>query len=778
MSNVERLNKQTELKSSLTALLTRPAVEAGEVLRVASELARLDEEQVWFSVDAGLIHRLGTELVARQETALSELIKNAYDADATKVEVIFDRDSPPGGSITIEDDGSGMNRDHFIAGFMRLSTTDKVQNPNSPRYGRQRAGRKGIGRFASQRLGEKLTLITQTEDQERALKVEIDWSMFSPESDLVSIGSRITEIPKQKAKGTTLLIRNLRDPWSDAQIERAYRYVMDLLQPPMKADAELSAASEASRSQYAEDPGFTPRILWQDERGEIAVADENSMFLEHRVAGIEGWVDKEGVAWCRIESPRYEIAETLPIASSTEDANLYKDIAGVRLSASYFIIDKEHVPGLLKNRMQHALAQAGGIRLYRNGFRVRPYGEPSDDWLNLASSSGKRSILIPHSNKNFYGFIAIRDVEGRQFNETSSREGVIENTAFEELRVFGRQVLLQAATRIGAARGKKVRTNDPPRAKPADKTRQIAAELERLTSEAETALDPRKPENPSGGQPAGDVVLMNRGTVQQILVDLRATADSQERQEEEVLKDLGMLRVLASLGLLIGQFTHEVRHDLVALAADVNALKRGNLPDSVRDVAARIGDNVSSLRVFASYFDRTIADNARRDLRPQDLRDVLNRFRQIIESRTLTQNLTLSIDIKGAALLTRPMHPSEWASILFNLFTNAEKAIRKARVPGKVLLRAGREGERVFVELLDNGCGIPEADRDRIFDAFFTTTATPDPEAPEAEHAQGSGLGLKIVRDIVTSVEGTVRVVDAPEGYRTCIRVEVPAIKT
>jgi signal transduction histidine kinase len=271
---------------------------------------------------------------------------------------------------------------------------------------------------------------------------------------------------------------------------------------------------------------------------------------------------------------------------------------------------------------------------------------------------------------------------------------------------------------------------------------------------------------------------MNRGTVQQILVDLRATADSQERQEEEVLKDLGMLRVLASLGLLIGQFTHEVRHDLVALAADVNALKRGNLPDSVRDVAARIGDNVSSLRVFASYFDRTIADNARRDLRPQDLRDVLNRFRQIIESRTLTQNLTLSIDIKGAALLTRPMHPSEWASILFNLFTNAEKAIRKARVPGKVLLRAGREGERVFVELLDNGCGIPEADRDRIFDAFFTTTATPDPEAPEAEHAQGSGLGLKIVRDIVTSVEGTVRVVDAPEGYRTCIRVEVPAIKT
>lgn len=757
MDNRERLGRQNELKDSLSALLVRPGVEAGEVLRMASELARLDEEQVWFSVDASLIHRLGTELVARQETALAELIKNSYDADATRAEVIFDRDHAHSSSITIEDDGNGMTREQLISGFMRISTSEKAQSPTSPRYGRQRAGRKGIGRFAAQRLGEKLTLITQTEGQDAALKIEIDWTMFSPENELISIGSRITEIPKQRKKGTTLLVQSLRDTWSNAQIERAYRYVMDLLQPPL-SDTEPNVALQVSRSDLQEDPGFTLRILWKNDRGELVVADESSMFLDHRVASIEGWVDEKGIAWCRIKSPRYEIFETFPLATPADNSNLYGGIKGVRLSASYFLLDKEHVPGLLKNRLQQALSQSGGIRLYRNGFRVRPYGEPSDDWLKLAFSSTKRSVLVPHNNKNFYGFIAIRDVEGLQFNETSSREGLIENTAFELLREFGYQVLVQSSTRIGAARGKKVRTNDPPRARPADKTREIASEIEKLTSEAGSGLS-------------------DAGKVRQIIAELHAAADLQEHQDEEVLKELGMLRVLASMGLLIGQFTHEVRHDLVALASDVLALKRSDLPEGIRDVASRIGDNLSSLRVFASYFDRTIADNARRDIRPQDLRNVVNRFRQIVENRMLARNLTLAIDIKGGALITRPMHPSEWTSILFNLFTNAEKAIRKANVPGKVLLRAGREGERVFIELADNGCGIPEADRERIFDAFFTTTAAAEPDAPEADQVQGSGLGLKIVRDIVMGVEGTARVADAPEGYRTCIRVEVPAAR-
>ena len=118
-------------------------------------------EEIGFSIDAGLIDRLGRELVGRAETAVSELIKNAYDADATNVDVDFIDTENSGGTLIISDNGVGMTKDKLVTGFMRISSSDKLENPISERYHRTKAGRKGIGRFATQRLGEELVIITQ-----------------------------------------------------------------------------------------------------------------------------------------------------------------------------------------------------------------------------------------------------------------------------------------------------------------------------------------------------------------------------------------------------------------------------------------------------------------------------------------------------------------------------------------------------------------------------------------------------------------------------------------
>jgi len=110
-------------------------------------------EKVGFTVDAGIINRLGLELVSKSETAVSELIKNSYDADANIVNVSFLNASiAVGGKLIIDDDGLGMTRNQLIDGFMRLATTDKLHNPISKKYKRAKAGKKGIGRFATQRL--------------------------------------------------------------------------------------------------------------------------------------------------------------------------------------------------------------------------------------------------------------------------------------------------------------------------------------------------------------------------------------------------------------------------------------------------------------------------------------------------------------------------------------------------------------------------------------------------------------------------------------------------
>lgn len=182
MPNIQK-NLQTEkqIKLEIQAQLARTPVDYGQLVRLTNELAKFDSENVRFSVDAGIISRLGEELVGKRDTAVAELIKNAYDADATEVDVIFQNAWSIGGSLIIDDNGLGMTRKQLVDGFMRLSAADKIHNPVSPHFERTRAGRKGIGRFAAQRLGSYLTIITQTKDSDMALKVEIRWDAF--ESD-------------------------------------------------------------------------------------------------------------------------------------------------------------------------------------------------------------------------------------------------------------------------------------------------------------------------------------------------------------------------------------------------------------------------------------------------------------------------------------------------------------------------------------------------------------------------------------------------------------------
>ena len=123
------------------------------------------------------------------------------------------------------------------------------------------------------------------------------------------------------------------------------------------------------------------------------------------------------------------------------------------------------------------------------------------------------------------------------------------------------------------------------------------------------------------------------------------------------------------------------------------------------------------------------------------------------------------------------MHPSEWASILFNFFTNSKKAIRRAGVAGRVFIRCGREEGKVYLEFSDNGDGIPKEKEEVIFNAFYTTSSAAGRSASEIDSLTGTGLGLKIVSDIIESYNGNVYVTTPHDGYTTTLRVEVPETK-
>jgi DNA topoisomerase VI subunit B len=225
------LTSEEKIRKQLKQVLEEEPNNYSKILDLSSQLAAYDKSFTRFSVDAGLIDRLGKELVARQETAVSELVKNSYDADATVVNIIFKNSDVEGGEVIIDDDGDGMTRDELVNGFMRISATTKIHQPKSKKFRRKRAGRKGIGRFAVQRLGTRLTIVTQTETQKNAIKLSIDWDNYSNDKNLFQVANKIEEIPKSKAKGTTIIIDNLRDRWTEISIKRIFRYVSVIIQP-------------------------------------------------------------------------------------------------------------------------------------------------------------------------------------------------------------------------------------------------------------------------------------------------------------------------------------------------------------------------------------------------------------------------------------------------------------------------------------------------------------------------------------------------------------------
>lgn len=346
-----------------------------------------DPNNVRFSVDAGHIQRLGFELVSKQDTALAELIKNSFDADATKVTVEFFNYDKIGGSVIIKDDGVGMSADVVRDAWMRISTANKHDRPVSPRYGRLRAGRKGIGRFSVQRLGKGLLLETEVKNSPNGVRVKFNWDNdFLSGKLLNDVFSHIEYYPKPlEREGTSLKILDLRESWSEAMIQRAWRVVL-LLQPPFPVSRRQEYIYNDA---YELDPGFEVvinGITGHEQRTKLSI---ESSFLDHALAEITGEISDNGHAFVHVHSTKLGIDDT------QEFSTPFLLTGRIFFSSKYFIYDRDILSGLVISLAAEMGRNYGGIRIYRNGFRVPPYGEQSDDWLALDQDVGRRKILFP-----------------------------------------------------------------------------------------------------------------------------------------------------------------------------------------------------------------------------------------------------------------------------------------------------------------------------------------------------------------------------------------------
>lgn len=403
-----------------------------------------------FRPNARLLLLLGDELIPDGAYAVFELVKNAYDADASEVHVVLHVDEEnENRRIVITDDGHGMDLETIRRVWLELGTDYRKRQVaagyTTPRFGRVPLGAKGVGRFAAHKLGDVIRVITRKEGC-REIVVNIDWRNFEEGGKLIGdidvhIQTREPKVFTEGQTGTRIVVKSLRDAWGKEQIRTLYRKTNSICSPFESIDdfsVELSVGGDnawlerlVSVRDVVDAAPFYARFSIRDgvlkyeyEFKEIfEVKDKvapRKVFREMRLPVEKvrsGGVVKEGVF-------------------SPEEIELLGMLGSFGGRFHIFDLDPK-VLGLTvrhdKSGVRQYLRESGGVRVYRNKVRVFGLGD-GDDWLNL----GGRRVNDPSVRLSPGQMIGAVSLNLKRTHdvllEKTNRQGFVENECFHAFR--------------------------------------------------------------------------------------------------------------------------------------------------------------------------------------------------------------------------------------------------------------------------------------------------------------------------------------------------------
>lgn len=724
-------------------------------------MSNVQKEILHFEVDSHHLIELGERLVAKPSIALAELVKNSYDADATFVEIKFMNVSKVGGTITVEDDGEGMNLHDIKTKWIRIGTDYKEKNPISTKYERTRTGRKGIGRFACRLISEKLILtsVCKKDGKLEAVSAVFDWDKLKPGKLVEEFEIEVSheEVPSSTATGTRLELKGTRSPWSQEDLGNFKKEIFGLVNPfPWHSKEIFFESSER------QDPGFRIEV----EAPEYPYVEG---LLSEEILGsswgrLEGKIDEDG-------NPTYNLVTT----STGEQFEFRPPKKYTELGHASFIIymfsykESPDIPGLTLSTLRRLGRQFGGVKVFLDGFRVFRYGEPGDDWLKLEFDRSQRHTRTPEElveevgklkrpmlslpgNNQLFGAVFLSRKLNPKISPTVTRDRLLENVAFEELGAFARLGIDWITIRYAAYRAKEKRIEE--KARPKTDVVSVLDKIEEVIDEHEEDID--------------------TGTSDLLLKYVNLTRDELIKQREERISEISMLRVLASTGTMISVFDHEMSviiRRLEEMASDFQKFL-GFLPsdqkDSFRKLLAKLRAWGFSVKRLAGMIGLMLGKKARAKKKALSIHNAVDSIFAPFK-RYMTDNKIRPLNEVPVTLRTPPMYESELQSILVNLMTNSIKAFGE-KEEKQICVRGEDNGSSVRILFLDSGTGLTPERWEEVFEPFVSYSM------PSLDFGVGTGLGLSIVRDIVESYGGTVTFTLPPNGWNTCVRIDLPKV--
>lgn len=414
------------------------------------------DKMLTFQVKPRLLTLLGDQLIRDANLAVFELVKNAYDADATKCSVLLDHpDRPTQSRIVIEDDGTGMDERLLRDVWMVIATDFRLKQRGahirSPRFNRYPLGEKGLGRLSIHKLGRKITLVTRVAGG-RELLVKFDWNAIESaqtfESAFVSLNVREPQIFTGTKHGTRIIVEDLREIWSRSEARKLHRAVNSLASPfKGPSDFEVSLKMNGPKE-------------WFD--GMFTSTDASGCAIYHVIGNFGGdsgsftYTFTPPAGYSRQLSRRTEKVKVIRLEGRLDRRNAAIDLAqyGIgKVEFEFRLFDRD--PAVLKaltgdvKGLKDYLDENGGVRIYRDGIRVYDFGEPGNDWLNLDI----RRVNTPTartSNNQILGVLRLDAVSSADLREKTNREGFIENQAFADFRA----AVISVLTQVEAEKGK------------------------------------------------------------------------------------------------------------------------------------------------------------------------------------------------------------------------------------------------------------------------------------------------------------------------------------
>lgn len=712
-----------------------------------------------FTVDAALLRELGERLVGKPHIALAELVKNAYDADATEVTIRF-----KDGTISIIDNGDGMSPLEFKNYWLRVGTTHK-QDSNKTVRNRQVTGSKGVGRLSVQFLGDNVEIISRSKQYDEQFTATVDWTGARQSGDLVQAGANVTKarelslIDGKYEGGTVVKISSLKKVWYVSDLQELAKELW-FLKPPEDL-LDIKNASDVPDVFNVTLDGVTDDAL------KTFTAQMNQA-LENWIAVVEGQLEGGRSGGLNQVNVRFRDGDSFSATYKPVSQSL--DLAKFKIYI--FKLSGKQTGGVHVATARDYFKKFGGVHIYDNGFRLPFYGGDEQDWLQLEIAHSHRlnkSYLLPANlqvqsglndlptNSRIFGIVNISTShervaagsdeidKGRYLNVQVTRDRLIDNDAFQELQHSVRWAMDFYAMRSYERRQREIASIRLEMPDTTEKVSEIREKLFQISLSAPSELA------------AKIDAVSNQFEELEALESKRKSAFEEERV---------LLAALATTGMAAIAMEHEMHKELTILNDIRKRLNEGgailNEPDFLNTLNSWADRTANARKLFSPVMHE--ADREKRNA--YSGRKLLAKI--VDNSEVLLRGVKVQNDIPDEVRLPSATLAG-WNAIFQNVLINAVNAMLDTEIR-LIKCSAVVDGSAGAVYISDTGVGVRLHDSDDLFKPFIRRLEIP--EERKALGMGGMGIGLTIVKMVADSIDCRVSFVEPLPGFQTSFKLE------